>query len=240
MDQQTAQNLIDKTRDDYNLIADQFASTRSFNWGDFTTALLSLPLKKGSKILDLGCGNGRVYELLKDKGIEYYGLDISEELIKKAKRSIAKGHFIVGDLLHTPYKDGEFDIVLCVATLHHIPSKEAREKAIKEIYRVTKPGGHILLTFWYFWNKPFYVKQIFRNFWFQLKKMSDLDPGDFYMPWRTGDGKTVTRRYFHAWRKGEIVSTLRKIGFKQICASFYFKNNKKIGNNLIVTAQKPK
>lgn len=239
MDKDTAKKLIDKTRDDYNLIAGQFASTRKYNWGDFVAALNTFHLQKDAKVLDLGCGNGRVYELLKDMGVQYYGLDISQELVKLAKKSVPKGHFVVGDLLKTPYKDNEFDLIICMATLHHIPSKSARNDALREIYRITKPGGNILITIWYFWNKHFYVKQIFRNFWFQLKGNSILDPGDFSMPWKTGEGKTVTRRYFHAWRKWELSSALKKIHFSNVKATFFFKSNKKIGNNLIVTAQKP-
>lgn len=240
MDKQTAHKLISKTRDDYNLIADQFASTRRFNWGDFATALRSLPVKKGAKVLDLGCGNGRVYELLKDLGAEYYGLDISERLIEHAEKNVPLGHFTVGDMLKTPYQDNEFDIVMSAATLHHIPGKEARNQALTEMYRITKPGGQILVTIWYFWNKPFYIRSIIRNFWFQLQSISELDPGDFYMPWRDGSGKRITKRYFHAWRKLELTNALKKAGFTCIKASFFWKSNKKIGNNLIAIARKPK
>jgi ubiquinone/menaquinone biosynthesis C-methylase UbiE len=239
MDKQTAQKLINKTRDDYNLIADQFASTRKFNWGDFADAFHSIPLKSGSKVLDLGCGNGRVHELLKDLKAEYYGLDISKELIEHAKKNVPNGHFVIGNLLEIPYHNNKFDLVISLATLHHIPSGVAREQAIKEIYRVTKPGGHILITSWYFWNKPRYVKGIIKATLDTLSNKSELDIGDFMMEWRDGNGKKLTSRYFHAWRKREITKTLRVAGFRDIKAGLYFKSSKKIGNNLIAIARKP-
>ncbi len=239
MDKHTAEKLISKTRDDYNLIADQFASTRKFNWGDFANALHSIPIKKGIKVLDLGCGNGRVFELLKDLDIEYYGLDISRELINHAKKNVPNGHFLVGDLLETPYQDSYFDLVLSLATLHHIPSEAARNKAIKEIYRITKPSGYILITSWYFWNKARFLKEIIKTYFKILLNISELDPGDFMMSWKKGTGEKVTERYFHAWGKTELKNILQKTGFEIIRISLYFKRNKKVGNNLIAIARKP-
>lgn len=240
MNKQTAKKLINKTRDDYNLIADQFASTRKFNWGDFAIALRSLHIGKGAKVLDLGCGNGRVYELLKDLGIKYYGLDISEELINHAKKSVPNGHFVVSDLLKTPYDGNEFDLVLSVATLHHIPSGIAREQALKEIHRILKPEGYVMITAWYFWNKPNYIQEILKSYVAILLGRSDLDFNDFFMIWKNGNGDKITRRYFHAWRKWELRHALKKAAFVDTKVSLYLKKNKKIGNNLIAIAQKPK
>jgi ubiquinone/menaquinone biosynthesis C-methylase UbiE len=239
MNKQTADILIDKTRDDYNLIAEHFASTRRFNWGDFSTALKSIPIEKGAKVLDLGCGNGRVYDLLKDLDVDYSGLDLSSELVEFAKKNVPGGHFNVGSLLETPYADNEFDLVICVATLHHIPSKAARKQAIEEIYRITKTGGYALITNWYFWNQLFFLKQILRTYLDILLGKSDLDPGDFLMNWKRGNGKTITDRYFHAWGKIETANVLRKAGFKVIRNSLYKKRSNKAGNNLIAIAQKP-
>ena len=191
--------------------------------------------------MDLGCGNGRVHELFDaDKNIEYYGLDLSKELIKHAKAKVPSGHFVVGDLLNTPYEDAEFDFVISAATLHHIPSNKSRLEAIKEIYRITKPGGYILITNWYFWNKPFYVRRVLQSFWGQIRGLSKLEPGDFFMAWRDGSGKIITKRYFHAWRKAELRNTLKKVGFEIVRVSLYFKRDKKVGNNLIAIARKPK
>lgn len=231
MDQHTAQKLINKTRDDYNLIAEHFARTRYYIWNDIEEATKNFDLNN-KKVLDLGCGNGRLYEFLTSKGVKYTGLDLSEKLIKIAKNKYPEGSFVSGNLLNTPFKDGEFDFIYCVATLHHIPSKELREKAIKEIYRILKPGGQIFFTNWYFWNKPNYIKQIFAD--------RKLPFGDFMMPWKKQDTSITTSRYFHAWSKFEMRLVLIKVGFKKIrIGGFKGKIWLLVGRNLLVTAQKP-
>lgn len=234
MNKNTAKNLILKTRDDYNLIAEQFSSTRHYIWSDFEKITAGVDFK-GKRVLDLGCGNGRLFDFLYSKGIsEYYGFDQSEELIKIAKKRYPKGMFKVGNMLDTGYKDNDFDIVLCLATLHHIPSKNLREAALKESFRILKPGGLLITTNWYFWNKRKYLLMILKSL---LKNKLPL--GDFFMPWKVGAGDTITERYFHAWTKRETKRLLKRSGFSKIKIhgmknSIWFK----LGNNLITICKK--
>lgn len=238
MDKNTAKKIIMKTGDDYNLIAAQFSSTRKFTWGDVGLAMASLQIKPNSKVLDLGCGNGRSYAMFRDLEVDYYGLDLSRELINLAQKEVPAGNFTVGNMLETPYKNDEFDVVISIATLHHLPSKKSRQLALEEIYRVTKPGGQVLVTTWYFWNKPQYIKEILKTFVQILRGKSDLDPGDFYMPWRDGSGKEITKRYFHAWRKRELKQYLEQVGFRDINFLPYLQENAKLGRNLLAIAKK--
>ena len=197
----------------------------------------NLNIPEGSKVLDLGCGNGRIYELLKN--VDYYGLDISSELIKHAKNNVPNGHFIVGDMVKTNYQNNKFDFVISAAVLHHIPSKELRNLAIKEIYRVTKPGGKILITNWYFWNKPKYLKKIIKSTILNILGKSNLDPGDFYMVWKNNKREKITERYFHPWRIREINNCLKKTKFINIKSNTYFRKKHRVDKNLISIAQKP-
>jgi len=215
MDKATAKKLIDKTRDDYNLIAHHFASTRKYNWPALKNVLSNNLSDKPLRIADLGCGNGRIYEII-DKNIDYYGLDISKSLIDIAKENHPEGRFVVGSVVSLPYKDNFFDVSLSVATLHHIPSREQRRIALTEMYRVTKPGGKVILTNWYFWNEPKYTKEIIKEGLRKILGQSDVDFGDFYMPWKTIHRNVMTSRYFHAWRKSEIKSELARAGFTNI------------------------
>lgn len=193
----------------------------------------ALELKPSDKVLDLGCGNGRLYKLIEKFTHDYTGLDISDELIKIAKKFYPKLPFVVGDALATPFKDSEFDAIISVATLHHIPSKIKRNAALKEIFRITKPGGRVLLTVWYFWNKPRYVRGLIKVLPDIISGKSELDPGDFMMTWKNSSGKIITRRYFHAWTKREMKKSLEITGFTNI----EFENN--IDRNLVVIARKP-
>lgn len=236
MDKNLAQQLINKTRTDYNRISDHFSSTRStFNWDRVIRVLESLELKPSSKLLDLGCGNGRALDILKKYNINYTGLDLSENLIKLAKKKYPTYHFQIGDLLKTPFVDDTFDYVLSVATLHHIPSKEERLKAFKEINRILKPNGQLILTVWYFWSDTRLRKLIYGEFYKKLQGKSNLDFGDFLKPWKDQEKKILVERYFHAYRKSEMKNLLKESGFDQIGLT---DNKEDQNNNLIVTARK--
>jgi ubiquinone/menaquinone biosynthesis C-methylase UbiE len=238
MDKHTADKLIVKTRDDYNLIADQFASTRKFNWGDFAKVMERVVVPDGAKVADLGCGSGRAYELVKRSDIEYFGLDISKDLIEHAKRIVPAGHFTVGDMTNTQYHNDQFDLVISVAAIHHIPSKKLRGMALREMHRIVKPGGSVVVTAWYFWDKPKYLKLILRSALDKLLGRSALDFGDFNMEWKIGSGEIKTSRYFHAWRKREIIFALKRAGFTSVRLTDYIKHDPKSGRNLILICTK--
>ncbi len=216
MDKNFALKLIKKTKEDYNKISAHFSSTRQYNWPDIADAINTLELEKNQKVVDLGCGNGRLFEVLEKYGVEYFGLDISEELINLAKNAYPRGKFVVSDILKTPYKKNEFDAVISIAALHHIPSKKLRRETIEEISRITRPGGKILVSVWYFWNKPEYKKLILQDYIKKIFGISKLDSTDFMMPWKTGDGEEVTTRYFHAWKTKELLKELKKTGFSDL------------------------
>jgi len=101
---------------------------------------------KTIKVLEIGCGLGRWYMILRNnfKNLEYYGIDISEEMIKVAKRLTKYERFYVMSASKLEFPDNYFDVVFSITVLHHIPFKE-KEKAIKEMIRVTKKGGYIII-----------------------------------------------------------------------------------------------
>jgi ubiquinone/menaquinone biosynthesis C-methylase UbiE len=239
MNQQTAKQLIDKTRDDYNLIAHHFASTRKYNWPSLKKLLSDSSSNKPLRFADFGCGNGRIYEII-EKNVEYFGCDISKSLIDIAKKNHPEGNFVVGDVTSLPYKDNFFDISLSVATLHHIPGKKKRRLALSEIFRVTKPGGKVIITNWYFWDEPKYLKEIVKESVRKVLGLSSVDFGDFFMPWKSIHKNTMTKRYFHAWKKSEIKKELSVAGFHsvRVLQNHEIRNDGKKDPNLIAIAQK--
>jgi len=209
MNQPEAQKLISKTKDDYNRIAPQFDSTRKYNWRDISEIIDKLNIKNGAKVLDLGCGGGRLFELLDKYDVDYTGVDISDELIKTAKSKCPKGKFEVRDI--TSYKsDDKFDYVFSIAALHHIPSQKLRDRAVQSIKEILLPNGSAIVSVWYFWNQPKYIKQIFKQF-FKFTS-SRLPWGDLYIPWKNQKGEVLAQRYHHAWTAHE----LKKYGFRII------------------------
>ena len=74
------------------------------------------------------------------------GSDICPELISIAR---TRGHEVgVFDCLNLPYRTGVFDAAICIAVVHHLSTEERRLAALKELVRIVKPGGRILIYVW--------------------------------------------------------------------------------------------
>ncbi|MEI0549395.1 methyltransferase domain-containing protein [Brachyspira intermedia] len=98
-----------------------------------------------NKLLDIGAGTGYLINMLKDKEMaEFYGLDLSEEMIRIAKsKNIENAQFILGSANKLPFDDDAFDIVTCIQSFHHYPYPN---EAMREAYRVLKKGGLYILS----------------------------------------------------------------------------------------------
>lgn len=106
--------------------------------------LMKVDKENYNKILDAGCGNGEFSISLSQlfPASKITGIDYSEDMITlceyaKNDNDINNIEFKVADLLNTPFNDNEFDITVCVNTIHHIHKKDL-DKAIEEIARITK------------------------------------------------------------------------------------------------------
>ena len=86
-----ANYILSKVQKDYNDIADEFSRTRSSVWPE--TKFLTHYVKSGEKILDAGCGSGRLYELFCDCKIEYFGIDFAKVQIDYATCTIEELKF---------------------------------------------------------------------------------------------------------------------------------------------------
>jgi len=107
-------------------------------------------LNLGDKILDAGCGIGLYgFEYALKNKVSVTGVDLSKDKIKNAeelKESLRINNikFLRGDLTNLDFEDESFDFVICSDVLEHIPNDQ---KAMKEIGRVLKKNGTLLLTF---------------------------------------------------------------------------------------------
>ncbi|KAI5684365.1 hypothetical protein M9H77_05593 [Catharanthus roseus] len=107
---------------------------------------------KPKGILDIGCGIGGTCRYLARKyGVHCTGITISSGEVERAQAlATAQGlqekvSFEVADALALPFPDGQFDLGWCMESAEHILEKE---KLVKEMVRVTAPGGQIILTSW--------------------------------------------------------------------------------------------
>lgn len=98
--------------------------------------------RKDIKMLDMGCGNGTTVNSLREKGFNCYGLDLTIAGVKGDKQ-----YFVESNILNMPYPDDYFDLTFSTDMLEHLPT-EWVEKAIREIFRVTKKYTvHCIATF---------------------------------------------------------------------------------------------
>jgi SAM-dependent methyltransferase len=103
----------------------------------------SLPPNPHRKILDVGCGTGGMFLLLKDYGYPT-GIDDSELAIGfSARRRLA--HLVHAALPHLPFADASFDLVSAFDVLYHRRVRDD-QAALKEIARVLKPHGYLVIT----------------------------------------------------------------------------------------------
>ena len=101
---------------------------------------------KGHKgeFLDVGFGNGELEQKLQGTSLKLQGIDISPYAAKKASGNL-NGKFLLGDILHLPFPNNKFDIVVSLEVLEHIPPFRTF-RALKELWRVLKVEGLAIVS----------------------------------------------------------------------------------------------
>ncbi|MDA1060589.1 MAG: class I SAM-dependent methyltransferase [bacterium] len=208
MRDKTAKKLLKKIKKDYNTISEEFNQSRQSDWKEFKSFLKYI--KDEDFIADLGCGNGRFYDFIKEhRKIKYIGIDNSKRLLEHARAKKTK--FIHGDLLNLPLDDHDVDVAIAIASLHHIPSKELRKKAIQEMCRILKKKGTLIISNWNLFQ-PKYKKYIWKARLRHILSLGKYEWRDTFIPW----GKSGVKRYYYAFTKKELQKLLTHNGFKII------------------------
>jgi ubiquinone/menaquinone biosynthesis C-methylase UbiE len=109
----------------------------------FALEMLELKVPPGSQVLDVGCGAGQLVGELMRRGYEAWGADISEAMVAYAREHFGPDRFRAGDIEHLPFPDDTFDAVMCLGVMEYLNQDEA---ALREIWRVLKPGGRAVIT----------------------------------------------------------------------------------------------
>ncbi len=221
MDKETQKNLLDIVKKNYEEIAEDFSETRKkYLWPELIK--LASEIEDGDSVLDVGCGNGRLLEALKDKKINYVGLDNSDKLIKLAREKygsqdfqflIFNFQFLVGDILKLENLiQKNFDCIFCIAVLHHIPGEDLRLKVLENLKEKLADSGKIILTVWNLWSRKKFRNFIFKFALLKLIGRSKMDFSDILFDWKDSDGKAVSQRYYHAFNIYELKKIIKKAG----------------------------
>jgi ubiquinone/menaquinone biosynthesis C-methylase UbiE len=122
------------------------------------------PHRQPLRVLDAGCGTGALLDRLESRpGAEVYGLDFSGQALAYTRQR-GHGHLVQGDLTRLPFPDGTFDVITALDVVEHIREDE---RALREVHRVLRPGGVLLVSvpaFRFLWGPHDTALQHFRRY----------------------------------------------------------------------------
>ncbi|GBF35824.1 class I SAM-dependent methyltransferase [Methanofervidicoccus abyssi] len=144
--------------------------------------VLKSEIKKDYLILDVGCGTGEHLMYLRDYNI--IGLDISIEMLKRAKDKSGK-FVVVGDIQHLPFKSRSFNCVISFfGALNHVQIN----RALKEIRRILVKEGLFIFTLANLYHMRWIFKSLLRKGWWYTVKAIKKRKGDIT---KVVDGKKI-------------------------------------------------
>lgn len=112
-----------------------------------TTCVFDLfKIKRGMKVLDVGCGTGNFSIKMAKQGCQVTGIDISKEMLKVAMAKANEKNLNIGfyhmDVYNMEFDDSYFDGIISVTAFEFIKNPS---KAMEEMFRVLKPGGYLVI-----------------------------------------------------------------------------------------------
>ena len=173
----------------YEIIANNFSDTRHTSWKWIDDFITSYP--HNSIILDIGCGNGRN---MTNKNYNFYGVDNCNNFVELSKK-ITPNVFL-SEMTLLPFPDNYFDAIISIASFHHLSTIIRRNECLKEMYRVLKPNGKILLSVWSI-NQS-HNKKLNNKFVY----------GSNIVPWKDNKQNIIGNRYYYIFSIDEIYNII--------------------------------
>ncbi|HTX75246.1 MAG TPA: methyltransferase domain-containing protein [Terracidiphilus sp.] len=144
------QPAIDDIRSSYDRVADAYAAAifDELEHKPFDRDVLMRFVREtmGGTVCDMGCGPGQVARFLDEAGADAFGLDLSPGMVAEARRLNPSLEFREGNMLALPLEDASLTGIAAFYAIVNLPA-ELRPPVFREMVRVLKPGGLLLLTF---------------------------------------------------------------------------------------------
>lgn len=149
---------------------------------------------KGKRLLDVACGTGRTLAQIHEAHpeLKMYGLDLSPYYVREARDTlahVADASLVAENAEHMPFADALFDVVTSVYLFHELP-KNARRQVIREVYRVLRPGGLLVIE-----DSAQYAESS------EIRFFLDRFPEDFHEP------------FFNDYLRDDLAKPLEEAGF---------------------------
>jgi len=225
MEQETAERLLALNREFYATFARPFAASRPISDPALVCILPYIP--QCARVLDVGCGNGRLAFLLDRErpGVTYLGVDAVPELVEVARAqadqlTTISAEFRVADIAQPGWAHPHkldighcslfIDTAVALAVLHHIPGFDLRVRVLRDVASVLEPGGCLILSTWQFLESGRMRRKIVD--WTEVGIAEEaLDPGDYLLDWKRG-GRGL--RYCHLVDEAEVERLAAESGFR--------------------------
>nr|MDD3720296.1 class I SAM-dependent methyltransferase [Candidatus Gracilibacteria bacterium] len=201
---------------DYNNYAKTFSNSRkNMKWEEITYFINYLDERQKTKdksisILDVGCGNGRLLDSLKNSSFKfsnYLGVDLSSELLNEARELHNGYEFLELDMTSLSKINKRFDIIFFIASFHHLHTFEERLDVLNNAKDLLNDNGLIFMTNWALnigKNKGKYKDSIIKNTENKFGSYDyDIKIGKF-------------SRFYHSFSISELEFIFEKLEFKII------------------------
>src|SRR5262249_20193032 len=107
-------------------------------------AIMIAGISSGAQFLDVGCGTGRWVRRYGELGFAAMGVDATLDMLRIARAHHTSAPLVAGLLCSLPFSDAVFDALSDITVVQHIPY-ELQPKALREMVRVLRPGGRMIL-----------------------------------------------------------------------------------------------
>jgi len=216
------------TKELYSSISHEFDSSRQNKIWPCVGRFMSSFSKK-SKILDIGCGNGKNMAFPE---LDFTGIDFCPEFVDICQ---GKGHNVVeGNMMSIPFLSEGYDGFIAVASYHHLDNDGDRKNALEEMYRILKKGGRGLIVVWAREQDPdsrFVFNSEIKTSQFGWDEFVDWK-GPYYKD-KENKNNNEKKRYYHIYEKGDLVSEV-----STLCPSFCIESIEWEKGNWIVSMKK--